>query len=62
MWIRILPENIIPGSELLIDLTMTKFLAPDVVIAYELRVEEGDVLFADGFESGDVLSWSDATP
>ncbi len=62
MWSRILSENILPGSELLIDLTMTKFLAPDVVIAYELRIEDGDVLFADSFESGDTLGWSDATP
>ena len=61
LWSRILPEDIVPGSDLLIDLTMTKFLAPDVTIAYELRVEDVAV-FVDGFESGDILGWSGAVP
>lgn len=61
LWSVILSDNIIPGSNLLIDLTMTKFLAPDVRIAYELRVEDSS-LFVDGFESGDTMEWSSAIP
>ena len=61
MWSRILPDDIVAGSDVLIDLTMTKFLAPNVTIAYELRVENTAV-FVDGFESGDTLSWSDTSP
>ena len=61
LWSRVLPDDIIAGSTLLIDLTMTKFEAPDVVIAYELRVEDV-ALFVDGFESGDTMAWSSVTP
>ncbi len=46
---------------LLIDLTMTKFEGPDVMIAYEVRVEEV-ALFEDSFESGDTLAWSSTVP
>ena len=49
------------GSMLLIDLTMTKFEAPDVTIAYEVRVED-EALFSDDFESGDTMSWTSSTP
>ncbi len=45
---------------LLIDLTMTKFEAPDVMIAYEVRVEDV-ALFEDGFESGGTGAWSSVT-
>ncbi len=59
-WIGILPANLEPGGSLLLDLTMTKFEAPDVMIGYEVRVEAG--LFADGFENGDTDGWSFTVP
>jgi hypothetical protein len=39
-WAVELAENIDPGSDLEISLTMTKFGAPDVTIAYEIRVTD----------------------
>ncbi|MCH9647008.1 MAG: hypothetical protein K0U98_02150 [Deltaproteobacteria bacterium] len=59
-WIGILPADLEPGGSLLVDLTMTKFLEPDVMIGYEIRVEGG--LFADGFETGDTSAWSLTVP
>lgn len=59
-WIGTLPADLESGGTLLVDLTMTKFQAPDVVIGYEIRVEVGG-LFADGFESGDTNAWSATT-
>ncbi len=59
-WSGVLPSDLEPGGSLLVDLTMTKFLAPDVVIGYEIRVEGS--LFADGFESGDTSEWTVTVP
>ncbi len=61
-WIGTLPADLEPGGSLLVDLTMTKFQAPDVVIGYEIRVEGAGSLFADGFESGDTSAWSATAP
>lgn len=59
-WVGILTEDLVPGGSLLVDLTMSKLDPPDVVIAYEIRLESG--LFADGFESGTTRAWSAALP
>ena len=59
-WIGTLPSDLEPGGTLLVDLTMTKFQPPDVVIGYEIRVETA--LFVDGFETGDTTAWSMMLP
>lgn len=37
-WTTLLQENIVPGSEYTLDLVMTKFEDPSVVIGYEVFV------------------------
>ena len=37
-WTMVLDENIVPGSRYSLDLVMTKFEEPSVVIAYDVFV------------------------
>ncbi|MEM7049322.1 MAG: hypothetical protein AAF604_06670 [Acidobacteriota bacterium] len=62
LWQGDLAANIVAGSALLIDLTMSKLDPPNVTIAYELRVEAANGIFADGFESGNLAAWSATVP
>ncbi len=57
-WNGILPDDLIQGGSLLLDLTMSKFQGDDVVIGYEVVLgPTSPEIFADGFESGDTLEW-----
>lgn len=58
-WIGTLPDDLVAGGSLLLDLTMTKFEGDDVVIGYEVVVSPTMALiFDDGFETADTSAWS----
>ena len=58
-WVGTLSEDLEPGGDFLIDLTMTTLHDSPVMIEYTVMVTPGNTpVFADGFETGDTAAWS----
>lgn len=62
-WIGTVPDDLVAGGSLLLDLTMSKFEGDDVVIGYEVVLgPTATLIFSDGFETSDTSVWSSTQP